>query len=199
VLIDPGVLATLPDRDYLSGVGEILKTSCLDASFFPWLEQHWTGVLTRDIDTIDEAIARCVRIKSAIVAADPTEQGVRRQLNLGHTMGHAYEAYWEGRIPHGLCIALGLAVEAGMGLRLGFSDPDYARRIEELATSLLALPAADFPEGPPPPFASMLPLLEADKKRLPSGLIRWQIPIRPGVVEEHLIRADGTEVPTASV
>lgn len=192
VLIDPEVQATLPEREYLSGVGEILKTSCLDADFFPWLEARWMRLLARDPQVLDEAISRCARIKAAIVATDPTEQGVRRQLNLGHTMGHAYEAYWAGRVPHGLCIALGVMIEAGIGRTLGVTDPVYATRIAALATELLALPASDFPEGPPPSLAELAPLLEADKKRLPSGLIRWQIPVRPGVVEEHLIRGEGT-------
>lgn len=101
VLIDPDVLATLPKREYSSGLAEIIKISaCLDKEFFEYLEK---ADFKKDIDTI---IKRAVENKIKIVAEDEKESGLRKVLNFGHTIGHGIEM--TTALNHGESVALGM-------------------------------------------------------------------------------------------
>ena len=94
VLVDPGFLETLPDREFQSGLAEILKMAIgTAATLFQHLEQHTAQVLARDPEALDFAIARSLAGKARIVEGDLGESGPRRTLNLGHTVGHAIEAH----------------------------------------------------------------------------------------------------------
>ena len=119
VVIDPSVLATLPDRQMRAGYAEIVKYGLInDAAFFEWCEHHAAQLLARNSDALATAIAHSVRTKAEIVAADEREtKDQRALLNLGHTFGHALEA------DTGFSEALlhGEAVAAGMALAYGFS------------------------------------------------------------------------------
>lgn len=180
ILLDPAVLTTLPLPEWLSGMGEVLKTACLDATLFQWLTPRWESLLTpaappSDIMTMLES---AIRIKGAIVMADPTEQGMRRQLNLGHTLGHALESGWESAVPHGQCVALGLLAASELGVEMGLTDASYATQLAQLVVPL-------WPGNQPWPASERLSqLLVGDKKRRHNGEIRWQIPVVPGEVTE---------------
>ncbi|MEO7993262.1 MAG: 3-dehydroquinate synthase family protein [bacterium] len=181
VLADPDVLATLPPEQFQSGLAEVVKAACLDAASWRWLTAKWEGVLANEGDQLDAAILRSVRIKAAIVSEDPWERsGVRRRLNLGHTLGHALEGYWEGDVPHGLCVAAGLCFAAQLGVALQVTKPDYARMIERLAETLL-------PDDPWPVWAELLEFLGNDKKQAADGTLRWVLPVEPGVTEEVML------------
>ncbi len=93
VLIDPDVLATLPEREYRAGLFEVVKCGVIRSPslFFLMTERH-REVLARAPDLVDQMIAECVRIKAQVVSADERESGLRRILNFGHTVGHALEA-----------------------------------------------------------------------------------------------------------
>ncbi len=96
VVADTDLLATLGDRDFAAGYAEVAKYGLLgDASFFDWLDANRHSLRTRQTAALVHAVTRSVEMKAEIVARDETETGDRALLNLGHTFGHALEA-WAG-------------------------------------------------------------------------------------------------------
>lgn len=130
VVADTRMLATLPERELRSGLAEVIKTAVIgDAALFAYLEEHLGAVLRREPGPLVEIIARCAAFKARVVEADETEQGERRILNYGHTIGHAVEAAAGlGRLTHGEAIAIGMAVEAKLAQRLGVAEADAVER-----------------------------------------------------------------------
>ena len=104
VIVDSDVLCTLDDRQFAAGLAEIIKMAATsDARLFELLEN------SDDIKTdIDEIVRRAIEIKRDVVEQDPTEKGLRKVLNFGHTVGHAIESVENGRLLHGECVALGM-------------------------------------------------------------------------------------------
>ena len=103
VLIDPDVLSTLPKRQIANGLSEALKMAMTsDAELFEIFER---GEALKNIDTV---IERSLRIKKSVVEQDEKENGLRRILNFGHTLGHGIEAASKGELYHGECVALGM-------------------------------------------------------------------------------------------
>ncbi|MDE2336428.1 MAG: 3-dehydroquinate synthase, partial [Alphaproteobacteria bacterium] len=111
VLIDTGVLKTLPPRELKAGYAEILKYALIgDPDFFAWLEQNGAALLDGDAAAQEYAIGKSCRAKAAIVVADEDERkDIRALLNLGHSFGHALEALggYDGRILHGEAVGTG--------------------------------------------------------------------------------------------
>lgn len=136
VLIDSETLHTLPEREYRAGLGEVVKYAVsLDASFFDFLEKNAAAVARRDHSVLCELIARCCRMKAAIVRADEREtSGLRAILNYGHTFAHTYEigAGYRGLL-HGEAVALGLSDALRLANRLARTD----RRFERIDAALV--------------------------------------------------------------
>ena len=143
VLADLGVLDTLPERQMKSGMAEILKAGLLgDPTFFGWLETKAPDVLNREPPALQRAVARAIEIKAAIVAEDPTEQGRRALLNLGHTFAHAFEAeagYDGEALMHGEAVALGCVLAFRLSERLGLCGAGEVARVER-AVAAAGLP-----------------------------------------------------------
>lgn len=138
VFADTTVLSTLDDRQFASGLAEVIKYGLInDAEFFAWLEQNMADLVARDPAALTQAIARSCQDKATIVADDETEQGVRALLNLGHTFGHAIETgTGYGTVLHGEAIAIGMMMAADMSVRLGWlveADKDRMRLLFEQA------------------------------------------------------------------
>ncbi|HEX7533369.1 MAG TPA: 3-dehydroquinate synthase family protein, partial [Methyloceanibacter sp.] len=94
VIADTDTLRTLPEREMRAGYAEVAKYGLLgDAAFFAWLEQSWRSVFAFEEAALTRAIETSVKAKAGIVGRDETEQGERALLNLGHTFGHAFEAW----------------------------------------------------------------------------------------------------------
>ncbi len=147
VVADLDTLSTLPEREVLSGLAEVLKAGLLgDPELFRLVEQRGPGLL-EDPEALEEAVARAVGVKARVVEADERESGRRAVLNLGHTLGHALEAAAGfGRITHGEAVAVGLAFAARLSERLGLLGPRDARRIESVLRDLgyrLRMPEVD--------------------------------------------------------
>ena len=124
VICDTSCLKTLPPEVFADGAAEAIKTGVLcDESLFALFED---GTLT---NVPEKAIARCVAFKAGVVERDEKEQGERKLLNLGHTIGHAIEKCSNFTIPHGHAVAAGLAVMARAAERLGWAEEPIARRI----------------------------------------------------------------------
>ena len=126
VLCDTDCLSTLPATVFADGAAEAIKTAVLcDESLFSLFA---SGRLTTDPAQI---IARCVQFKAGVVERDERDQGERKLLNLGHTVGHAIEQCSGFRIPHGHAVAAGLAITARSAERLGWARVPIARRIAD--------------------------------------------------------------------
>lgn len=121
VLIDVETLNTLPEREYRSGLAEVVKYGLInDKSFYQWLEQNADLLIQRDPATLIHAIECSCANKANIVAIDEKESGVRALLNFGHTFGHAIEAWqnYTGFL-HGEAVAIGSVIAAELSVMLG--------------------------------------------------------------------------------
>jgi 3-dehydroquinate synthase len=134
VLCDLDTLRTLPDREYRSGLAEVIKYGIIyDESLFIRLERSLPDLLKRVPAVLGKVIARCCEIKAEIVGQDETESGVRALLNFGHTIGHGLEAISHyGRYLHGEAISIGQVAAAMLSHRLTGLSPDEVRRIHGL-------------------------------------------------------------------
>jgi len=134
VLCDLDTLKTLPKREYISGLAEVIKYGVIyDAILFARLERNLPKLLQRDAATLAAVIARCCEIKADVVGQDETESGLRAILNFGHTIGHAIEnSSGYGKFLHGEAIAIGQIAAARLSQKiLGLPSGDVAR-IEKL-------------------------------------------------------------------
>ena len=136
-------LETLPDREYRSGLAEVVKYGIIwDADLFALLEDSVPGLLARDPGLMEEVVARCCEIKAEVVARDEKESGLRAILNFGHTLAHAVEnVAGYGEYGHGEAVSIGMvyAVRLSAGSR-GLPAPDAERIVRLLAE--LGLPVA---------------------------------------------------------
>jgi 3-dehydroquinate synthase len=160
VLADIDVLATLEERDYRSGLAEVAKYALtLDEELLALLERDPGSVLSREVDVMEDVIARCVRAKARIVAEDELDAKARLVLNYGHTVGHALERLdaFRGRT-HGEAVALGMVFAATLAESRGLA-PGLAERTIRLLRSL-----GLEPEGALPPADEVQRCLVLDKK-----------------------------------
>ena len=154
VLCDTDCLRSLPAAVFADGAAEAIKTGVLSGeTLFSLFED---GTLT---DAPAEIIARCIRYKAGVVERDEKEQGERRKLNLGHTVGHAIEKCSGYAIPHGHAVAAGLAVMARASERLGWAEPGVSARIAA------CLEKNGLPTGTDYPAEALAQAALADKKR----------------------------------
>lgn len=102
------VLRSLDERQYASGLGEVMKHALIrDRDYYDFLIREREGILLRDEEILAETVYRSDRIKKEIVEEDPREEGIRRLLNFGHTLGHAIESCSDFQYSHGQCVAFG--------------------------------------------------------------------------------------------
>jgi 3-dehydroquinate synthase len=134
VRICPETLGTLSEREYLSGLAEVIKSAMLgDADLLTTLEQERERVLRRDPGLLRDIVGACVEIKGAIVERDLRETGERAHLNLGHTFAHALESVEGlGIWSHGEAVAWGLARAMELGVLEERTDEGYARRVRAI-------------------------------------------------------------------
>ncbi len=127
-------LTSLPERDYMSGLAEVIKHALLGAEdLLSLLEERPDLFSTRDTAAVEISISRSMDIKGDIVARDFTENGVRAYLNLGHTFGHALEAATGfGAFSHGEAVAWGIDRALAAGVLTGITDEGYAGRVRRL-------------------------------------------------------------------
>ncbi|MCL4409075.1 MAG: 3-dehydroquinate synthase [Gammaproteobacteria bacterium] len=177
VLIDIETLTTLPEREFLAGLAEVIKYGIMaDVTFFEWLEANLSAVLARDADALIYAIRRSCEIKADVVAADETEQGVRALLNLGHTFGHAIESAtgYQSWL-HGEAVAAGMLLATRLDVETGHLQADAGTRITQL------LQRSGLPLTPPATMTTddWIALMSRDKK-VKAGKIRFILPTEIG-------------------
>ena len=183
VLVDTKTLATLPEREYVSGLAEVVKYGMiLDAALFETLERRAVEILAREPTDVEAIVVRSATLKASVVSRDEHEQtGLRAILNYGHTFGHAYEnATGYGTLLHGEAVAIGMTDAAELAVRLGRIPAELARRQDALLTAL-RLPVR-LPSGPRPSPGELVALMARDKKTL-HGKLRFILSKQLGEVE----------------
>lgn len=113
-------LQSLPKRQIISGMGEIIKHGLIkDAAYYQFLIKHQDAILSLNTEIVEEMIYRSCNIKREVVERDPTEKGERALLNFGHTIGHAIEKLCGFSLYHGECVGLGVLAAAYLSMQLG--------------------------------------------------------------------------------
>ncbi|MFH1423316.1 MAG: 3-dehydroquinate synthase [Planctomycetota bacterium] len=134
VLIDPAMLATLPQREYISGLAEVIKYAAIASSaLLAILERDKKNILNKDAEIVQEIIEKSINIKISIVSKDEIESGERRLLNFGHTLAHALEAQEKfSRLLHGEAVSLGMVFALALSIVHGIGKSESALRIRQL-------------------------------------------------------------------
>jgi 3-dehydroquinate synthase len=192
VWIDTALLATLPDREYRSGLAEVVKYGViLDPELFGYLEANVAAVLAKDPAAVRHVVARSCRLKADVVEQDEREEtGLRAILNYGHTFAHAFETVGGyGSWLHGEAVAAGMLCAVRLAEKLGRVGPDLGERQTKLLEAF-GLPTVIKPEWS---IDAMLDVMRRDKKA-EAGNLRFVLPSRLGHVElvgdvsEQLVR-----------
>lgn len=178
VLIDPSVLATLPEREFRAGMYEALKCGVIgNEELFAALERTSIRNLRKDQDTLAWAIAESVRLKAKVVSADEREGDLRRVLNFGHTVGHALETATRYRhFLHGEAVAWGMIAAARIATDLGCCPPAVHDRIREAVVRWGKLPPVTVQT------ANATKLMRSDKKT-EAGVLHFVLPTEIGEVK----------------
>ena len=130
VLSDTNMLQTLPEREWLAGLAEVIKYGVIaDKTFFAFLEERMEHILAMKDEDVQTVVTRCCDMKARIVARDEREAGLRRILNYGHTIGHALEALGRYRkYIHGEAVAIGMVYEAMLAHHMKLCAHDVVTR-----------------------------------------------------------------------
>ncbi len=191
VLIDPGLLDTLPEREYRAGLFEVIKHGIIaDPDLFRMLHQQPEAVLAQKPDVVDRMIWDSVRIKGEVVSGDEREEDRRRILNFGHTFGHALEAETGySQFLHGEAVGWGMRTAAILGRLEGACSAADAAAIAECVGLY-----GPFPSWRELSAERLFARLKNDKKTV-KGLMHFVLPVEIGVVKitadvaEHHVRA----------
>ena len=183
VIADVDTLATLPDREFKSGLAEVVKYGMiLDPEFFDWLVANTGAILGRNTAALRHVVGRSAALKANVVERDEREiTGLRAILNYGHTFAHAYEtAAGYGTLLHGEAVAIGMVSAAALAQSLGRIGPDVVARQEHLLRAF-DLPVT-VPTGAGFTADALLATMARDKKTV-GGRLRFVLPTRIGHVE----------------
>ncbi len=180
VWIDMTTLNTLPDREYRSGLAEIIKYGVImDAPFFATLEGNIAGLLAREPGLLRRVVARCCELKAEVVSKDEREEtGLRAILNYGHTFAHAFEAVaGYGAWFHGEAVAAGMQAAARLALARGLITNDLVERQGRIL-SAFGLPLERDRKWSED---AMIDIMRSDKKA-EAGQLRFILPVGLGEV-----------------
>ncbi len=183
VIIDPEMLGTLPLGELRSGMAEAIKHGAIsDAAYFDYLAVRTAELLAdgtggRDVQALNYVIEKSVRLKLGVVATDEREDGARKALNFGHTIGHAIEMLSGYTMRHGEAVGVGMLLESAASERSGITESGTSSRIRDVLESA-GLPTKR-PSGPA--ASSILEAMRADKKSR-VGVTEYSVPIRIGTM-----------------
>ena len=180
VLIDPDVLATLPPREFTSGLAELIKHGIIsDQELFDFVRSETEALRRLDRDVLQKAIVRSCEIKAAVVARDEKESGLRAVLNYGHTVGHGIEAATGfAKYLHGEAVSIGMVTAALIAQGMGRAPQGLAGEIAG-ALAAVGLPVAPAPDVD---LDGVIRAMTFDKKVM-FGKLRFVLPKRIGEVE----------------
>lgn len=174
VICDVSLLSTLPEAEYISGLGELIKTAVIaDRSMFYEIKDKKDEIMSHNITLLEDLIYRSLLIKTSIVGRDFEESGERRLLNFGHTFGHPLEIL--NNLPHGLAVMQGMILSALWSLEKGFLSEKHFGEICSLIESYSAVPRRSLPQG-------FRQLVSGDKKKI-GEFIFFVFMMEPGKAE----------------
>jgi 3-dehydroquinate synthase len=184
VLVDPRVLDTLPEREFRTGMAEVIKHGVIaDRALFEACTQQGMAVRNQ----LFWLISRSMAVKARVITEDPYEQGFRAALNFGHTIGHAVEKGMAYRLSHGESVAIGMVIEAWLAEQIGLAKPGLSETLSA------ALQAFQLPVDLPPDLTPerIMRLMQFDKKKR-DGEVFFALPesigqVRTGVKVDRLL------------
>jgi 3-dehydroquinate synthase len=181
VVADVDTLDTLPQRELVAGLAEVIKYGAVaDDRFLAWIEANLAALLARDKDALVHAVTTSCRIKAEVVAGDEREAGRRAILNFGHTFAHAIETgTGHGTWLHGEAVGCGMAMAADLSARLGLVARAHADRVANVTRQ-----AGLISHAPPLGLARYLELMRMDKKAQ-GGEMRFVLLEAPGRAGVH--------------
>jgi 3-dehydroquinate synthase len=163
VICDTTMLNTLPDKEYLSGLAEMIKVGLIgDASLVEIAEKNHGAIMERDRDLMTDAVARTIKYKASVVAEDEKESGARRVLNFGHTYGHPIEM--ANNFQHGFAVAAGMELAIHLSFKKGLLDNKNKNRALKLLDQYKIVPKYEISEE------KMMELISRDKKKSGNGI-----------------------------
>ena len=179
VLADPVMLATLPHREFRSGLYEVVKYGAIaDPELFGFFEARLPAILRRDQASMGWLIQRSIEIKAYVVEKDEHESGLRKILNFGHTIGHAFETATNySYFKHGEAVGWGMIAATMMAVGVGLLEESDASRIIRVVAGIGPLPRLK-QFG----FSRLKKILAGDKKAQ-GGRVLWVLPTRIGQTE----------------
>ncbi|HXY55429.1 MAG TPA: 3-dehydroquinate synthase [Nitrospirota bacterium] len=181
VLIDLGVLKTLPKEEFLSGMAEVIKYGVIwDADLFDYLDKNREKILSLDSNALIHIIRRSCEIKATVVSKDEREGGLRSILNFGHTVGHSLETAENYTMRHGYAIAIGMIYASRLANKSGLCDSSVPNRVEGLIKSY-GLPTNLAALNRKPTLTELMETMQIDKKT-EGGKVRFVLPKRIGEV-----------------
>lgn len=187
VRICPDFLKTLPDREFLNGLAEVLKTAIIgDPDMLELIQDKKEEILKRDSEIMAQLIRRCLLVKGALVEEDLRERGRRALLNLGHTFGHALEAVTDFEWSHGAAVAWGMGKALDASVKIGLAEPAWSKEMKDLMIDF------GFQLEAFAPKEDIIKAMSMDKKKK-GGKLRYILPVSPGdvrikILEEDIIR-----------
>ena len=139
VIADIDILKTLPKREFLAGMVEIIKYGLIkDLNFFVYLEKYYKEILNYEQSKLKNIICKSCKVKSEIIKKDEKENGDRALLNLGHTFGHAIESFgkYDGTIIHGEAVSIGICLAFKLSSKMGYCSEIETTRVINLLKNL---------------------------------------------------------------
>lgn len=192
VFCDMEHLKTLAYDEFRNGMAEVVKYGVIwDPDLFEHLERCHERILARDPNLVERIVHRCAQVKADVVSQDEREQGVRKILNFGHTVGHAIEsATGYGRFKHGFAVSIGMVAESVLAQHMELVPRDVVKRLEALLDKLDLPRAADDVD-----IDRILLAMRQDKKKKDDAL-NFVLPLNIGEVAEvedvpphHIVKA----------
>ncbi len=187
VFINANFLKTLDEKQFKSGLGEIIKYGFIEKNCQPYnephlinfLNEHYEKILSRDILTLKDLIKRCIELKIAVVQKDERESGLRKILNYGHTYGHVIETLTNyTKYTHGTCVIEGIRFALNIALQLNITNKEYKFLCEDLINKFGYTPVQRFD------INKILKIITTDKKAT-NEYIKFILPTSYAEVAEH--------------
>ncbi len=177
VYINVSTLKTLPEEQFISGMGEVIKHGIIrDEDFFDYVLQNSEKIKALDTETLIKMDKTNCAIKADVVMHDERENGLRAVLNFGHTVGHAVESAYNFKMTHGECVGIGMVAASYIAKERGEIDKNTMEQIENALRmygfkTRVTLPDKD----------KVFAFMQKDKKKL-SGKLKFVLPVAIGEV-----------------
>lgn len=177
VYINVGTLKTLPEEQFVSGMGEVIKHGIIrDRDFFAYLEENRSSIKQLDSKTLISMDKINCSIKAGVVEQDERENGLRAILNFGHTIGHAVESAYNFKMTHGECVGLGMIGASYIAQERGMIDTTVLQRIESILAEYGFTTRVNLPDKD-----KILMFMQNDKKKT-MGKLKFVLPSAIGEV-----------------